>query len=253
MINLQTGLTYDDVLLVPKRSRVTHRANVSTRTRLTKNIILNIPFVSANMDTVTESEMAIALAHAGGIGIIHRFMSIERQVEEIKHVKRHEVFILDKPFTLLPNATVATAKEQAKKYKVDSFIIVDEKDKVIGILTRRDVLFVEETITPVKDLMTPFSKLIYAKPRVTVEEAKEIIIKNKIEKLPIIDNDRILKGLITSRSLEHFYNFTDSTKDNYGRLRVGGAIGVVDDYLERAKALIEAGCDVLVVDVAHGH
>ena len=253
MINLQTGLTYDDVLLVPKRSRVTHRANVSTRTRLTKNIILNIPFVSANMDTVTESEMAIALAHAGGIGIIHRFMSIERQVEEIKHVKRHEGFILDKPFTLLPNATVATAKEQAKKYKVDSFIIVDEKDKVIGILTRRDVLFVEETITPVKDLMTPFSKLIYAKPRVTVEEAKEIIIKNKIEKLPIIDNDRILKGLITSRSLEHFYNFTDSTKDNYGRLRVGGAIGVVDDYLERAKALIEAGCDVLVVDVAHGH
>lgn len=253
MKNFELGLTYDDVLLVPKRSKVAHRTDVSTRTLLTKDIPLNIPIISANMDTVTESAMAIALAHVGGIGMIHRFMSIEREAEEVEKVKRHEGFVLDMPFTLLPSAALKDALRQAEKNNVNSFIIVDEGGKVLGILTRRDTLFIDNLDTPVKRLMTPFDRLIYASPDVTVKDAEKLIVKNKIEKLPLIDKDRKLKGLITSRSLEHFTRYPESTKDKYGRLRVGAAIGVVGDYMERAKALIDAGVDVLVVDVAHGH
>lgn len=251
--NIPLGLTYDDVLLVPRKSKITHRGDVSTRTQLTANISLNIPFISANMDTVTESRMAIALAHVGGIGIIHRFMTIERQVDEVKKVKRHEGFILYKPFTLLPTTTLSEALSASKINRVDSFIIIDEKEKVVGILTRRDTLFNDNPHIPVAKIMTPFSKLIYAAPGIKMEKAKELIKKNKIEKLPLIDSARQLKGLITSRSLEHFTLFPDSTKDSYGRLRVGAAVGAVGDYLERAKKLVDAGVDVLVVDVAHGH
>lgn len=247
------GLTYDDVLLVPRRSSVAHRGDVSTKTLLTKNIELNIPFISANMDTVTESAMAIALAHAGGIGIIHRFMSVERQVHEVKRVKRHEGFILYKPFTLHPSATLSQARKEAEQNHVESFIIVNEKDKVVGILTRRDMLFVDNDNTLVNKLMTSFEKLIYASPNISREKAKEVIKKHKIEKLPLIDKNKQLMGLITSRSLEHFSRYSDSTKDQYGRLRVGAAIGAVGDYLERARALVEAGIDALVIDVAHGH
>lgn len=253
MNKLQLGLTYDDVLLIPKRSKVAHRKDVSTKTKLTKNIDLNIPFMSANMDTVTEGDMAIALAHAGGIGIIHRFMTVEEQVGEVKSVKRHEGFILYKPFTLMPSATVKKAREESAKNKVDSFIIVDEQDKVAGILSRRDTLFVTNDSIPVSKLMTPFSKLIYAHPKVTLENAKKLITKHKIEKLPLVDENGFLTGLITSRSLEHFTKFPYSTKDKFGRLRVGAAVGAVGDYMERAKALIDAGVDVLVIDVAHGH
>ncbi len=251
--NFLLGLTYDDVLLVPRKSQITHRGDVSTKTRLTSDIELAVPFISANMDTVTESAMAIALAHAGGIGIIHRFMSIERQVDEVKRVKRHEGFILYKPFTLSPSATLKNAWEESVKYNVSSFIIVDEKEKVLGILTRRDMLFAENPDTYVYQLMTPFEKLVYAPPSINREKAKELIKKHKIEKLPLLDNNRRLKGLITSRSLEHYSRFSLSTKDKYGRLRVGAAIGAVGDYLDRTKALITAGCDVLVIDVAHGH
>lgn len=247
------GLTYDDVLLVPRRSSVAHRGDVSTKTHLTKHMELNIPFISANMDTVTESAMAIALAHAGGIGIIHRFMSVERQVHEVKRVKRHEGFILYKPFTLLPSATLRQAKTEAEKNHVESFIIVDEKEKVVGILTRRDMLFVDKPDITVAKLMTPFNKLIYAAPNISRDKAKTLIAKHKIEKLPLLNAGKELKGLITSRSLEHYSRFSDSTKDEYGRLCVGAAIGAVGDYLERAKALVEAGVDAIVIDVAHGH
>lgn len=247
------GLTYDDVLLVPRRSRIAHRADVSTQTNLTAKIELKIPFISANMDTVTESAMGIALAHAGGIGIIHRFMSIEQQVHEVKRVKRHEGFILYKPFTLHPSATLGQARIEAGKNHVDSFIIVDEKEKVVGILTRRDMLFVENNDAYVYQLMTPYEKLIYAAPNINREKAKALIKKHKIEKLPLLDKNKELKGLITSRSLEHYSTFSDSTKDKYGRLRVGAAIGAVGDYLDRAKALTDAGVDALVIDVAHGH
>lgn len=253
MIDIPLGLTYDDVLLVPKRSNVAHRGDVSTKTNLTKSIEINIPLISANMDTVTESAMAIAMAHAGGIGIIHRFMTIERQVEEIKRVKRHEGFILYKPFTLRPTSTVGTARECAYKNKVDSYIIVDDKDRVLGILSRRDILFTEDSRAPVSKFMTPFDKLIYGSPNITIKKATELIRKYKIEKLPLIDNNRFLKGLITSRSIEHYSNYSTSTKDRHGRLRVGAAIGAVGDYITRAKELLEKGTDVLVVDVAHGH
>lgn len=247
------GFTYDDVLLTPLRSNVTHRSDVSTKTALTKTISLAVPFLSANMDTVTESAMAIALAHCGGLGMIHRFMTIERQVAEVKRVKRHEGFILDKPFTFHVSANLGQVKQQAKKLGVMSFIIVDEEDRVVGILTRRDTIFANADNTPVVSLMTPFEKLIYAKPSVGVTEAKKMLNKHKIEKLPLLDSRRRLKGLITARSLEHVTLYPDATKDRYGRLRVGAAIGAVGDYFERAKVLLEAGCDVLVIDVAHGH
>lgn len=247
------GLTYDDVLLIPRRSRIAHRADVSTQTNLTHEITLQIPFISANMDTVTESAMAIALAHAGGIGIIHRFMTVDRQVHEVKRVKRHEGFILYKPFTLHPSATLSQARAEAEKHGVASFIIVDEKERVVGILTRRDMLFVENEDTYVYELMTPFEKLVYAPPSINREKAKILIKKHKIEKLPLIDREKHLKGLITSRSIYQFSRFSSSTKDHYGRLRVGAAIGAVGDYLERARALTDAGVDALVIDVAHGH
>lgn len=252
-IDFPLGLTYDDVLLVPKRSKIAHRSEVSTETFLTRKIVLKVPFISANMDTVTESDMAIALAHAGGIGIIHRFMSIERQVHEVKRVKRHEGFILYKPFTLPITATLAQAQVEAKNNRIASFIIVDINEKVVGIITRRDMLFEENTDMPVSKLMTPFEKLIYAPQNISREKAKELIKKYKIEKLPLIDKERHLKGLITSRSLEHYSIYSSSTKDEYGRLRVGAAIGVVGDYMARAKALNDAGIDTLVIDVAHGH
>lgn len=245
-------LTYDDVLLVPQRSNVQHRTTVKTETFLTRNIKLNIPFVSSNMDTVTESVMAIALAHSGGIGIIHRFNTIERQVAEVKKVKRHEGFIIYKPYTLPPEATVREAKEQAQINNVDSFIVVDKEDFVLGIVTRRDMLFKNEKET-VKNTMTEFSHLIYAKPNIGIAQARNLLIKHHIEKLPLIDKNRRLRALITSRSLEHFTNFSNSTKDSYGRLRVGAAIGVVEDFIDRATRLVEAGVDVLVIDVAHGH
>lgn len=251
--SIPLGLTYDDILLVPQKSNITHRQDVSTKTKLTADIELNIPFISANMDTVTESAMAIALAHAGGIGIIHRFMPIERQVTEVKSVKRYEGFILYKPFTLSPSATLKKAQEEAVIKNVNSFIIVDEKERVVGILSRRDMLFVDDPDTYVYQLMTPFEKLIYASPNISREKAKTLIKKHKIEKLPLLDKNRRLTGLITSRSIEHFSSYSFSTKDKYGRLMVGAAVGAVGDYIDRAKALVSAGVDVLVVDVAHGH
>ncbi|MBI2616950.1 IMP dehydrogenase [Candidatus Gottesmanbacteria bacterium] len=252
MKNFDLSLTYDDVLLVPRRSNIAHRGNVNTKTYLSRNIKLSIPFISANMDTVTESAMAIGLAHAGGIGIIHRFNTVEKQVAEVKRVKRHEGFIVYKPYTLSPIATIGQAKEQARINSVDSFIIVDENETVLGIITRRDMLFKPDTES-VRSTMTPFSRLIYAKPTVKIHEARDFLVKHHIEKLPLIDSKKRLKGLITSRSLVHFTNFSNSTKDSYGRLRVGAAIGVVGDFMERAHALVEAGVDVLVIDVAHGH
>ena len=251
--NIPIGLTYDDILLVPKRSKIAHRHDVSTRTKLTGNITLEIPFISANMDTVTESRMAISLAHRGGIGIIHRFMSMEKQAAEVKKVKRHEGFILYKPFTLFPWSTVAEAKLTAEETKVSSFIITDEKDRVKGILTRRDLIFAENSAGPVSEIMTPEDKLITAPQNITYKKAKEILRKHKIEKLPLVDRDNKLIGLITAKSIEHQTIYKSATTDKYGRLRVGAAVGAVGDFMDRAKALIEAGVDVIVVDVAHGH
>lgn len=247
------GYTYDDILLIPQRSFIDHRSDVSTKTRLTRNIELNVPFISANMDTVTESDMAIALAREGGIGIIHRFMTIEEQVEEVKKVKRHVGFVLDNPYTINPNASLSKVRHLVIGKKVNSFVVVDERNRVVGILTKKDMKFEVGLSKKVSELMTPYRKLITSKPGTTFTEAKKIFHKYKIEKLPLIDKDRKLVGLITARSVVNYEKFPYSTKDKYARYRVGAAIGVVNDFIERAEGLIRAGIDVLVVDVAHGH
>lgn len=249
----EIGLTYDDVLLVPKRSRITHRDDVSCETKLSRHLKLNIPFVSANMDTVTEAAMAIALAREGGLGIIHRFMSIEREVEEVKKVKRFEGFILDNPLTLGPAVKLQKALELSRLHGTAGFLVVDEKKLLLGILSRRDMLFQEETRRPISELMTPLKRMVTASLGISRQEAKRLMIKHKIEKIPLLDKEGRLAGLITARSLESFDKYPYSTKDGQGRLRVGASVGAVDDFLERAEALLKASTDVIVVDVAHGH
>lgn len=251
-INLQIGLAYDDVLLVPQRSKVAHRGDVSLQTQFSKHLELKIPLISANMDTVTESAMAIALAREGGIGIIHRFMSLQKQVEEVKKVKRHEGFILEKPFTLGKDSLFKEALTLWQEKGVSGFLILDEKNRLLGILSRRDMIFQTDLSMPVSKLMTPFEKLITAKVGIDRLEAKKLMMAYKIEKLPLLDEKRMVQGLITAKSLESFDKYANSAKDMHGRLRVGAAVGVVADFKERARALLEAGADALIVDVAHG-
>lgn len=252
-MKITEGLTYDDVLLIPQKSFINHRADVSTKTKLTKHIELNMPFISANMDTVTEADMAIALAREGGIGIIHRFMSVEEQVQQVIKTKRNVGYVLHRPYTVSPRMNLKQVLNQVKKYKIDGFVVVDEKNGVVGILSKRDYYFETNLNTKVADVMTPFKKLITGKVHTTFNHAKKLFNDYKIEKLPLIDEKRMLKGLITARSVRNFEKFPFSTKDTYGRYRVGAAVGVVNDYLERAEALVKAQADVLVVDVAHGH
>ncbi len=247
------GLTYDDVLLIPQKSFIDHRSEVSTKTKLTRHIELSIPFVSANMDTVTEADMAIALAKEGGIGIIHRFMTIEEQVAQVIKTKRDVGYVLHQPYTVRPEMNLHKVWERVKKYKIDGFVVVDEKNHVLGILSKRDYFFESNLNKTVHGLMTPLKNLITGKVNTTFSQAKKFFNEHKIEKLPLIDNKGILKGLITARTVRNFEKFPYSTKDDYGRYRVGGAVGVVNDFLERAEALIKAQVDVLVVDVAHGH
>ncbi len=247
------GLTYDDVLLIPQKSFINHRSDVSTKTRLTRTIELNMPFVSANMDTVTESDMAIALAKEGGIGIIHRFMSIEKEVEEVKKVKRNVGFILGHPYSVRPNMTLEHVWRLSREKDIDGFVVVDEKNRVVGILSKRDFFFEPNLKTKVIELMTPIKKLILGKLGTTFSEAKKIFHVHKIEKLPLVDKNKTLVGLITAKSIKNYEKFPFSTTDRYGRYRVGAAVGVVKDFLDRAEALVKAQVDVLVVDVAHGH
>lgn len=252
-MKLQEGLTYDDVLLIPQRSYVDHRHDVATDTYLTREIKLHVPFVSANMDTVTEAEMAIALAREGGIGIIHRFMTIEEQVNEVRRVKRNVGFVVERPHTVTPDMSLKTVLNMVRLSGVSGFVVVDEKNCVLGILSRRDYRHETDLGKPVSKLMTPLKELVTAKVGINFAEAKKIFNKHKIEKLPLIDKNKTLAGLITSRSVINYEKFPYSTKDSYGRYRVGAAIGVVNDYIERAEALLATGTDVLVVDVAHGH
>jgi len=252
-MKLDEGLTYDDVLLIPQRSFIDHRSDVSTKTQLSRNITLNTPFISANMDTVTESEMAIAMAREGGIGIIHRFMTIEEQIEEVKKVKRHVGFIVESPYTIQPETKLNKIWNMARKTQVDSFVVVDDKNCVVGMLGKRDYIFATNGEEKAVALMTPLKKLIVGKSNTTIKEAKKIFTQYKIEKLPLIDRNNRLIGLITARSILNYEKYPHSTKDELGRYRVGAAIGVVNDFIERAQGLINARVDVLVVDVAHGH
>jgi IMP dehydrogenase len=245
------GLTFDDVLLVPAESRVLPN-DVSTRTRLTRTIELSIPVVSAAMDTVTEARLAIALAREGGIGILHRNLSIEDQVAEVDKVKRSEAGMIVEPVTLPPGALVRDALELMAHYKVSGVPITDDVGVLVGILTNRDLRFETDIEQPVSALMTS-RNLVTAPVGTTLEEAKEILHRNKIEKLPVVDADGKLKGLITVKDIRKTIEYPQATKDERGRLRVGAAVGVGPDALERAQALIAGEVDVLVVDTAHGH
>lgn len=247
------GLTFDDVLLVPKYSEVRSRKEVSVETKFSTGISLNIPIVSANMDTVTESSMAISLARLGGIGVIHRFLTVEEEVEEVVKVKRSESMMVDKPVLLYEDSTVGDAKEILKRYNIGGIIILNKEKKVSGIVTRRDLVFEEDDNRSVKEVMTKKKDLVFVRGNVTLEEAKEILKKNRIEKLPILDENDRLVGLITSKDIDKMRQFPSATKDSKGRLRVAAAIGVKGDYLERAKKLLDADVDAIVVDIAHGH
>jgi IMP dehydrogenase len=245
------GLTFDDVLLVPAESSVLPNA-VSTRARLTGSIELAIPLVSAAMDTVTEARLAIALAREGGIGVVHRNLSIEEQAAEVDKVKRSEAGMIVEPVTLPPHAPVQEALELMARYKVSGVPITDADGVLVGILTNRDLRFESDVGQPVSALMTS-RNLVTAPVGTTLAEAEEILHRNKIEKLPVVDADGRLRGLITVKDIQKKIEFPQATKDEQGRLRVGAAVGVGPDALERAHALVEAGADVLVVDTAHGH
>jgi len=247
-----TGLTFDDVLLIPGKSNVLPK-DVSLKTRLTKKIELNIPVVSAAMDTVTESKLAIALAHQGGIGFIHKNMSIEAQAEEVRRVKLYQNGMISDPVTLPPTETLAGADKKCGFYKISGFPVVDEAGKLIGIITNRDIKYRENMDTLVSELMTPREKLITAKVGTTLEEAKQLLMKHRIEKLPIVDDGDYLKGLVTIKDIEKTISYPNSCKDELGRLRVGGAVGIGPDTMDRVRALETAGVDVIGVDSAHGH
>jgi IMP dehydrogenase len=249
-LNIREGLTFDDVLLIPKRSPIISRSQTNLKTRLSRNINLNIPVISANMDTVTESPMAIALAREGGIGIIHRFMSIQEQVDEVLKVKRSESVMIEQPYTISIDSSVGYAKKMMDDFGISGLLIEKDK-KLAGIITKRDLLFETNFENNISSVMS--KDVVFAEIGTTIEKAKYILHKNRIEKLPIIDKDKQIIGLITSKDILKMEEFPNASKDKKGRLLVGAAVGVKGDYLERTEALLDAGADVMVVDIAHGH
>ena len=252
-MTIKTALTYDDVLLVPKKSSIQSRREVDTACKLSRNINLKIPLVSANMDTVTESQMAIAMSLAGGIGIIHRFCSIDDQAKEVAKVKRKQNIVIDNPFIVSPQNTLTEVKEKIKEFNCKSFLVTDNSQVLLGILTHRDTIFAKDDKTLVRELMTPKSQLITAPYNIGPEKARELMNNNKVEKLPLVDDEFKIKGLITATDIVKNYNNVNASKDSKGRLLVGAAIGVRDDFMTRAESLIRAEADVLVLDIAHGH
>ncbi|MBI2070403.1 MAG: IMP dehydrogenase [Elusimicrobia bacterium] len=251
----QEGLTYDDVLLVPQRTSLTSRKEAVVTTKLTKGLDLQIPIVSANMDTVTESAMAIAMARLGGIGIIHRYLTIQDEVREVEKVKRSESIVIDEPHTISPDMTVETATDTMNRLGIRGLPVVKGKNVLVGLLTFRDTLFVDfPAKVKVAEVMTPKEKLVTGKPGMSTEEAKKILEANRLEKLPLVNGNGELHGLITVKDIiEKKTLFPHSVKDKKGRLLAGAAIGVKSDFMERAEALVSAGVDLLVLDIAHGH
>jgi IMP dehydrogenase len=245
------GLTFDDVLLVPAESAVLPN-DVSTRTRVTRRIEVAVPIVSAAMDTVTDARLAIALARLGGLGVVHRNLSIEDQVGEVDKVKRSEAGMIVDPVTLRPTDRIADALELMARYHISGVPIVDDGGRLVGILTNRDLRFEPGTAQPVSSLMTS-TGLVTAPVGTSLEEAQHLLRRHKVEKLPIVDTDGRLRGLITVKDIQKRSDFPDATKDDGGRLRVAAAVGVGPDALERTAALVGAGVDALVVDTAHGH
>lgn len=245
------GFTFDDVLLVPRKSEVLPK-EVDVSTILSEHVKLNIPLISAGMDTVTEAPLAIAIAREGGIGIIHKNMTVEQQAEEVDRVKRSESGVITNPFSLHANHLVSDAEELMGKFRISGVPIVDENNKLIGILTNRDLRFVHDYNTVISEVMTS-ENLVTAPVGTTLQDAEMILQKHKIEKLPLVDDDNVLKGLITIKDIEKAIQFPRAAKDAQGRLLVGAAIGISKDTFERAEALVKAGVDVITVDSAHGH
>lgn len=246
---VQAGITFDDVLLIPRFSSVVP-SEVDVSTRLTRSIGLNLPLVSSPMDTVTESAMAIALAQEGGLGVIHKNLSIEGQADEVDKVKRTANGIIADPVTLPPSATVARARDVMAQSNISGVPITTEGQKLVGIITKRDLRFLESGDTPIAEIMTQ-AGLVTATGTVTLDEAEKVLMANKVEKLLLVDEMGVLTGLITIKDIDMLKRFPNACKDNHGRLRVGAAVGVFD--FERAENLISKGVDVLVVDSAHGH
>jgi len=248
---MKTGLTFDDVLLVPQYSEILP-SEVNISTFLTKNIKLNVPIVSAAMDTVTESAMAIAMAREGGLGFIHKNMSIENQAAEVDKVKRHENGMILNPVTVSKEDTLIDVEKICRRYHISGLPVVDSDRHLVGMITRRDIKYLNIDSTKVEAVMTK-DNLITAQVGTSLEEAKMILWKNRIEKLPIVDNQYKLVGLITSKDIDNIGNHPNACKDQQGRLRCGAAVGVGEDTLRRVEALINAGVDVITVDSAHGH
>ncbi|GEN31241.1 IMP dehydrogenase [Cerasibacillus quisquiliarum] len=247
------GLTFDDVLLVPAHSEVLPR-EVDVSTVLSERVKLNIPIISAGMDTVTEAEMAISIARQGGLGIIHKNMSIEEQAEHVDRVKRSESGVITNPFFLTPEHQVYDAEHLMGKFRISGVPIVNsiEEQKLVGILTNRDLRFIEDYSTPIHEVMTS-ENLVTAPVGTTLEEAKKLLQQYKIEKLPLVDDDFTLKGLITIKDIEKVIEYPNAAKDSQGRLLVGAAVGVTSDVMTRIEKLVDAGVDVIVIDTAHGH
>lgn len=249
--NIKTGLTFDDVLLVPQKSTILP-SEINLKTKLTPSIELNIPIVSAAMDTVTESKMAIAIAREGGVGFIHKNMSIEEQAAEVDLVKRYESGMIANPITLTKDSTLLDCDAILSKYRISGLPVIDSDNKLVGIITNRDLKYLTPSETKVSEVMTK-ENLVTAKFGTSLEDAKAILWKNRIEKLPIVDDEGHLVGLITSKDIDNVVNYPYACKDARGRLVCGAAVGVGPDTMERVAALVKAGVDVITVDSAHGH
>ncbi len=250
---LKKGYTFDDVLLIPTESHVLPN-EVNMQTKLAKNLTLNIPIITAAMDTVTDSKMAIAIARAGGLGVIHKNMSIIEQAEEVRKVKRSENGVIIDPFFLTPEQSVSEAEELMQRYRISGVPIVEtlENRKLVGIITNRDMRFISDYHTPISEHMTS-EELVTAPVGTDLETAERILHEHRIEKLPLVDENGRLSGLITIKDIEKVIEFPNAAKDEFGRLLVAGAVGVTSDTFDRAKALFDAGADAIVIDTAHGH
>lgn len=249
----KVGLTFDDVLLVPKYSDVKSRKDVDTSSKFSRGISLAIPLLSANMDTVTESAMAIAVAREGGLGVIHRFLSVQEQVSEVSKVKRSEGVVIEDPITLGPERRVREAVDLLREHSIGGIVVVDRERKVLGLVTSRDLSLEEDLDRRLSEVMTRRRDLVTAPKGVSIEKANHLLKENKVEKLPLLDRGGRLAGLITSKDILKRRQYPSATKDRKGRLRVAAAVGVKGDYMERAERLLNAGADALVVDIAHGH
>lgn len=250
-MDIREGLTFDDVLLVPKYSDVATRSQTDLTTKLSRNISLSIPFISANMDTVTESSMAAAIAREGGIGIIHRFLSIREETAEVLKVKRSGSVMIENPYTIHADTPIRDARKYADDKAVSGLLVVDGAGRLAGIVTDRDFLFGTDSSKAVRHIMS--RDVVTAPPGTSIEDAKRMLREHRVEKLPIVDGDGRVQGLVTAKDITNIEDYPSASKDAKGRPLVGAAVGVKGDFMERAEALLDAGVDALVVDIAHGH